>query len=164
MNIFEKSLMLTVLVVATEGIAQTNNVQVTAPSSVDKIAPVTQPLAGTLFFGREQRDQMDRVRKVGAVAVIDDAGVLVEPAVSVLNGFVKRSDGQTTIWVDGQVRNNVQSLKANGLQPQDVGGPSEAIRVLDLSRTAAVSKPPMRPRIAKKLVSHKIAAKRAAKK
>ncbi|MBL0122263.1 MAG: hypothetical protein IPP88_05855 [Betaproteobacteria bacterium] len=125
MNIFEKSLMLAVLVVATEGIAQTNNVQVTAPSSVDKIAPVTQPLAGTLLFGREQRDQMDRVRKVGAVAVIDDEGVLVEPAVSVLNGFVKRSDGQTTIWVDGQARYNAQGDGVRRLQPQDVGGENE---------------------------------------
>ncbi len=138
MKILEKSLMLACLVVATGSIAQGTNAQSTAPSSVDKIAPVTQPLAGTLFFGREQRDQMDRVRKIGAVAVISDEGVLVEPAVSVLNGFVKRSDGQTTIWVDGQARYNAQSEGVSRLQPQDVGGSADTVRVLTQSLATPV--------------------------
>lgn len=130
MKILVKSLMLACLVVATESSAQNNNAQVTAPSSVDKIAPVTHPLAGTLFFGREQRDQMDRVRKLGTAAVIDDEGVLVEAAVPILNGFVKRSDGQTTIWVDGRPRYNAQGEGVRRLQPQDVGGENEHVKVL----------------------------------
>lgn len=130
MNIFEKSLMLVSVVVATEGIAQTNNMQVTAPSSVDKIAPVTQPLAGTLFFGRDQRDKMDRVRKLGTVAEVkDDDGVLVEPAVSVLNGFVKRSDGTATVWVDGAYKSISDSAVMARIQPASVGMDTKSILV-----------------------------------
>ena len=130
MKNLEKLLMLACLVVSAEGIAQSNDAQSMAPSSVDKIAPATRPFAGTLFFGREQRDQMDRVRKLGAVAAINDEGVPVEPKVSVLNGFVKRSDGQTAIWVDGRPRYNVHGDDARRLQPQDVGGESEHVKVL----------------------------------
>ena len=122
-----KSLVLLYLAVATGSAAQGIGVTPFAPSAVNDASPLTQPLAGTLFFGQQQRDQMDRARKFGAITV---TGVSGEPAPSVLNGFVKRSDGQSAIWVDGQPRYNVQSDGVRRLQPQDVGGENERLKVL----------------------------------
>ncbi len=57
-----------------------------------------KPLGGTLFFDEIERDRMDRARKPGSSG-IDPPIAKVEP--SIVNGFVKRSDGITTVWVDG---------------------------------------------------------------
>jgi hypothetical protein len=57
-----------------------------------------KPLGGTLFFDASERDRMDRARKSGPISV-DPATTIREP--SVINGVVKRSDGITTVWVDG---------------------------------------------------------------
>jgi len=158
MKIPGKTLMLACLTAATASTAQGVNASTTAPSSVNEMAPLIQPLAGTLFFDQRQRDQMDRARKRGVVSIDDVSG---EPAVSVLNGFVKRSDGQITIWVDGQLRSDVRSSTAHDLQPQDVGGNSETIRVVDAFRKANASMPPI---ITKKQSMRKTVPKRATKK
>ena len=111
------------LVVATGSAAQSSS----TPSAVNAVESLTQPLSGTLFFDQQQRDRMDRARARGASSF---EGVAVEPAPSVLSGFVKRSDGQSAIWVDGQPRYNVQSDGVRRLQPQDVGGENERLKVL----------------------------------
>jgi len=97
-----------------------------APSAVNEKSPVLQPLSGTLFFSQRERATMDRLRKTGAVS-LDDIAEQSRP--SVLNGFVKRSDGQSTIWVDGQPRFNLASGAIQPLQPQDVGNIHESIKV-----------------------------------
>ena len=100
------------------------------------ITEVSQPLSGRLFYSREQRERMDRARARGdAMPGTTD----VAPTPSTLNGFVKRSDGQTMIWVDGQPRYNSTSRELENLRPQDVGGSSERIQLISQS-----TKPPVR--------------------
>ena len=161
MKISGKMLMLACLTAATASTAQGVNASTTAPSSVNEMAPLIQPLAGTLFFDQRQRDQMDRARKRGVVSIDDVSG---EPAVSVLNGFVKRSDGQITIWVDGQPRSDVRSSAVRELQPQDVGGSSDTIKVLDMRPKTNLSMRRARQEGGKKKASSKTAAKPGAKK
>ncbi len=100
---------------------------VNAPSSVSANSLSVQPLSGTLFFGPQQREKMDRARKAGVAAATANVDEVPEIA-SVLNGFVKRSDGQVAIWVDGEPRYQVQGLTAQGLQPVDVGGSADNLR------------------------------------
>ena len=161
MKTFTKSLALTYFAVATVGSAQSINAPSTAPSAVNAISPLTPPLAGTLFFAREQRDRLDRARKFGAISVEGDSN---EPAPTMLNGFVKRSDGQSAIWVDGRPRFNVQSEDVRRLQPQDVGGSSQTIRVLVPGGAENMPTFSKRPKNAKKQVSRRVAAKSAVKK
>ena len=90
-------------------------------------AEISQRLSGRLFYTREQRERMDRARARGdAIPGTTD----VAPTPSTLNGFVKRSDGQTMIWVDGQPRYNSASRELANLSPQDVGGSGNRIEVL----------------------------------
>ena len=83
-------------------------------------------LEGRLFFSAQERQRMDAARRRGLV--VGDDGQLVEAPPSVLNGFVKRSDGNTAVWVDGNVRWNAKSKNADSLLPSDVGGPSEYLK------------------------------------
>ncbi len=53
---------------------------------------------GTLFFSPQEREQMDRLRRGETVT----ADVSVEPAAHAVTGFVKRSDGHDTVWIDGR--------------------------------------------------------------
>ena len=149
-----KALVLVCLLVATGSVAQTVGTSSNAASSVDEKSPSTHPLAGTLFFGQSQRDQMDRARKRGDVSV---GGVSDEPAASVLNGFVKRSDGVSAIWIDGQARFNVQGENVRRLQPGDVGGPADRVKVVsaNASRTMPVSQAPQTKKIPLRKTLHK---------
>ena len=135
MTNFGKSLLLAYLAVATGSATQGVSVASTAPSAVNEMGQSTRPLAGTLFFGQQQRDQMDRARKRGGLSV---EGVTDEPESSTLNGFVKRSDGQSAIWIDGQPRFNVQGENVRRLQPGDVGGPADTVRVISSGVAAAL--------------------------
>ena len=99
-----------------------------APPASPAVPPETaKRLDGRLFFSALERQRLDDARKRGLV--IGDDGQPVQAPPSVLNGFVKRSDGQITIWLDGQARNKQRSLNARELQPQDVGGNADAIKV-----------------------------------
>ena len=99
-------------------------VKVSAPSSINETDQKITPLAGTLFFAPAERERMDRLRKRPTLMI---EGVVVEPPPSVVNGFVKRSDGQSAVWVDGQPRYNVKSANMARLQPTDVGGVGTAV-------------------------------------
>ena len=90
------------------------------PSSA--VPDTVKRLDGRLFFSAQQRQRMDEARKRGVVS--GDDGQLVETPPSVLNGFVKRSDGNTAVWVDGVSRWNAKSGSADSLSPSDVGGPA----------------------------------------
>ncbi len=83
-------------------------------------------LEGRLFFSPDERLRMNDARKRGLVPGED--GQLVEPPASVLNGFVKRSDGNISVWVDGVPRWNAKSGSADNLMPSDVGGPAAYLR------------------------------------
>ena len=115
------------------------------PPPPRKIADTTEPLAGTLFFSRAQREKIDRARLRGKP--IDEESVLVPDRKSVINGFVKRSDGKATVWVDGEALSKVTLVIADMVQPSDVGGGNNASRVrLD----SASAEPPKRVYIPKK--------------
>lgn len=122
-------------------------------------AQVTVPLTGTLFFSQEQRERMDRARKYSAIPVDVEP---TEHAVPVLNGFVKRSDGYSAIWVDGRPRYRVQSDGVLRLQPTDVGGSAAHVSVI--SQSAPLPALIANPSRIKKTPSKRTTPKRAAKK
>ena len=111
---------------------------VAATPSSSSLTPPQQPspavpdtakrLDGRLFFSAQQRQRMDEARKRGVVS--GDDGQLVETPPSVLNGFVKRSDGNTAVWVDGVSRWNAKGGRADSLSPSDVGGPAAYLKTI----------------------------------
>jgi hypothetical protein len=97
------------------------------------------PLGGTLFFARGEREQMDRARKGGVPAPSPEDLSTVRKS-SAINGFVKRSDGVTSVWVDEQVRHNVDPTIAEQLEPMSVGAPpkfNRASQPKDAERASA---------------------------
>ena len=140
---------------------------VTLPTSPAKQAAIALPptspdattrLDGRLFFSPQQRQRIDEARKRGVAPGADtqlEDGQPVEPQPPVLNGFVKRSDGNTAVWVDGVSRWNANSRSANNLSPSDVGGPanylkstSEEIVAPAIKHRARIKKP-VKPRAKK---------------
>jgi hypothetical protein len=100
-----------------------------APSAktlnVAKFEPIPKILTGTLFNTREQRERLDRARRRGGVP--EDEAVVVavvakESEHSVINGFVKRSDGRDTVWVDDVMKRDPRSEVMEQLEPNVVGG------------------------------------------
>lgn len=89
-------------------------------------AAVAEESLGTLFLSPEERARLDALRRgdapaaPGAAAARDHA----------LTGFVQRSDGRTTVWIDGRPV-MVPARRAPPLDPrivQDEPGPG-GIRV-----------------------------------
>ena len=103
-------------------------------------------LEGRLFYSAQERQRMEAARRRGFV--VGDSSQLVDAPPSVLNGFVKRSDGNTAVWVDGGVRWNAKSGNVGSLLPGDVGGPvayvksaSGGTNALAAKRGATIKKP-----------------------
>ena len=124
--------------------------QGSAPSQ-DVAPDAAKRLEGRLFFSPEERQRMDRARKRGLVTGED--GQIMEPPASVLNGFVKRSDGNTAVWVDGVPRWNANSKNADGLMPADVGGPASYLKASSGETVAPMPKQTTR---AKKVVKPRV--------
>ena len=103
---------------------------------------------------------MDATRKRGGLSEIDFQGVEIPP--SVLNGFVKRSDGNTAVWVDGNLRWNAQSASTSGLQPTDVGGPAAYVTLASTAVVATTATPRVRAKNAVKPRAKKITKPRVA--
>ena len=98
----------------------------------NKINNTAEPLTGTLFFNRQQRDQIDRTRKGGNL-VLEDASTVsptppVKPPPAIINGFVKRSDGNNTVWVDGAMKRNLSQNLFDEIEPMSVGGATKIDR------------------------------------
>ncbi len=122
-----------------------------------------QGLDGRLFFSPQERQRMDATRKRGGLSELDLQGADIPP--SVLNGFVKRSDGNTAVWVDGNLRWNAQSGRVRGLQPTDVGGSAAYVQASSTEASAAAPLPRARARNvvkprAKKITKPRIATRR----
>jgi hypothetical protein len=90
-------------------------------------AAAAASLVGTLFFARGEREQMDRARK-GGVAAQSPEDLSTARKSSAINGFVERSDGVTSVWVDEQVRHNIEPAIAEQLEPMSVGAPLKSNR------------------------------------
>lgn len=104
----------------------TASVLITAPNVpvAAKLERTPKVLTGTLFNTHEQRERLDRARQRGGVledetAVVDVAAK--ESARSVINGFVKRSDGRDTVWVDDVMKRDPRSEVMEQLEPNVVG-------------------------------------------
>ena len=64
-------------------------------------AYAADPVFGTLFFSAEERANLDRMRRgESEPAARPGAGLG-----SAMTGFVKRSDGRHTVWIDGRAVN-----------------------------------------------------------
>ena len=134
----------------------------TAQQTVAALAP-TSPYAANrlesrLFFSPQQRQRIDEARKRGVALGADtqlEEAPPVENLPPVLNGFVKRSDGNTAVWVDGVSRWNADSKGANNLSPSDVGGPANYLKSTSVEIAApaikhrARIKKPVKPRVKK---------------
>ena len=110
-----------------------------APSSSAGIPPppknisnTAEPIAGTLFFTREQRERIDRARKQGNIVEVEEAVVTERPRRPVINGFVKRSDGADAVWINGE-RMNLAAGAADSVMATDVGSSAAAQRVQFIS-------------------------------
>ncbi len=90
-----------------------------APSAT-KLEPTPKVLTGTLFNTHEQRERLDRARQRGGVPE-DEVVAVAEPERSVINGFVKRSDGRNTVWVDDVMKRDPRSEVVEQLEPNVVG-------------------------------------------
>ena len=95
-------------------------------SAATKPEPTPKVLTGTLFSTHEQRERLDRVRQRGG-APEDEVVAVAEPERSVINGFVKRSDGRNTVWVDDVMKRDPRSEVVEQLEPNVVGGQTRGI-------------------------------------
>lgn len=65
---------------------------------VTATAAVAEESLGTLFLSPEERARLDALRRGDAPA----APGAPAPRDHALTGFVQRSDGRTTVWIDGR--------------------------------------------------------------
>jgi hypothetical protein len=127
--------------------AQTTASVLKAPAAV-KFEPAPKVLTGTLFNTVEQRQRLDRALQRGGVledeVVASDAG---EPERSVINGFVKRSDGRNTVWVDDVMKRDPRSEVMEQVEPNVVGGATRGLSkaALTNSKTKASFASPNSP-------------------
>lgn len=88
-------------------------------------AAAAEESLGTLFLTPAERARLDALRRGDAAAPGTPAAVA--PRDHALTGYVQRSDGRTTVWIDGRAV-SVPPRKAPKLEPNDVqdttaGGP-----------------------------------------
>jgi len=98
-----------------------NNVSAAAAGYEPPVNSRAATLTGTLFNTREQRERLDRARQRGGV-IEDNVETMVEAKPSVINGFVKRSDGRDTVWVDDVMKRDPRAEVIEQLEPNMVGG------------------------------------------
>ncbi len=87
---------------------------------------------GRLFFTAQERAKLDSSRS-NAVLGPQEA-LMANEAAAKINGFVKRSDGPATVWLDGTPRDGAHL----GLTPQAVETPQKII----VRRQKTVNGPP----------------------
>lgn len=96
---------------------------------------------GTLFHSAEERARLDRLRR-GEPAVPQAAPAEALPAAAPeVTGFVRRSDGRNTVWIDGRPVPTNQRKNDPLLDPRRVRDltpelPPSAVKVVPESRTA----------------------------
>lgn len=93
---------------------------------------------GTLFHSPAERERLDRMRR----GETPGATALVPTGPAEVTGFVKRSDGKNTLWIDGTPV-PVAEPRAPGLfDPRKVQGPAPGLVVP--SRESGTAAPPIR--------------------
>jgi hypothetical protein len=79
---------------------------------------------GTLFHTPQERALLDKLRRGEPIEPAGSVGTGAAPARS-LTGFVQRSDGRTTVWIDGSPVTLAAPRNAPKLDPESVRGYSE---------------------------------------
>lgn len=82
-------------------------------------APAAAQQLGRLFFTPEQREMLDARRRAG---IQDRAAPAISPTTR-LDGYVKRSHGKSTIWLDGNAI--VDGVRPEGLRVLRGSDPSQ---------------------------------------
>ena len=77
---------------------------------------------GTLFTTAEERARLDRMRR-GEPAVAPSVSGAAPTSAPVVTGFVKRSDGRNTVWIDGVPMALSRGKAAALLDPRAVDHP-----------------------------------------
>jgi alkylation response protein AidB-like acyl-CoA dehydrogenase len=79
---------------------------------------------GRLFFSAEERARLDKLRRGDAVveAAVGETAPSAAPA---LTGFVQRSDGRNTVWINGRPVGVVTPRSSPALDPRTVRAYSE---------------------------------------
>jgi hypothetical protein len=80
------------------------------------IARAAEPALGTLFFSAEERSRLDRLRRGES----EPSAAPVQGEGSAVTGFVKRSDGRHTVWIDGRAVSVRGPQAAEVLDPRAV--------------------------------------------
>src|SRR5436305_14790112 len=75
-----------------------------------------EPILGTLFHTPEERARLDRMRK----GEPEQAAAPAPGGHSAVTGFVKRSDGRNTVWIDGSPVTVRGASAANVFEPRAV--------------------------------------------
>jgi hypothetical protein len=81
------------------------------------IAGAAEPALGTLFFSAEERARLDRLRRGESEPA---AAAPTQGEGSAVTGFVKRSDGRHTVWIDGRAVSVRGPQAAEVLDPRAV--------------------------------------------
>jgi len=99
-------------------------------------APVfAQPALGRLFFTPAERAALDRAPA--------DAQASAEPTSRTLNGIVRRSDGQGTVWIDGKPQ--VRRLAGTGrVAVKAANGDEQGLKVGESTDMSADDAPMIR--------------------
>ena len=84
---------------------------------------------GTLFNSPEERARLDRLRRGEPEGRPESEGESARAPNPTLTGYVKRSDGRHTVWIDGTPV--PVSRAAAHLEPRDVGSPAarDAVKI-----------------------------------
>ena len=87
---------------------------------------------GTLFLTPQEREKLDALRRGDKPAAVASGEAATRGAVDhALTGYVQRSDGRTTVWIDGRAV-RVPARKAPALEPrivQDSAGQAPGVRI-----------------------------------
>ena len=84
---------------------------------------------GTLFFSPAERDQLDRMRRGEDVS--PTAPLTREHAIT---GYVQRSDGRGTVWIDGRPVRVGDPKSARVFDPKSVRAYSESADAIKIER------------------------------
>ncbi len=79
---------------------------------------------GTLFLTPEERARLDRLRRGEPAEPVAAAAATGDPRTPAVTGYVKRSDGRNTVWLDGTpvtTTKDPRAIDPKALRPQASG-------------------------------------------
>jgi hypothetical protein len=86
---------------------------------------------GTLFMSPEQRERLDRLRRGETPA---EGAPHAATGAREITGYVKRSDGRSTVWIDGRPETLANPRAARAMDPEVVRAYSESAGQIHVER------------------------------